>query len=134
MRLGQWVDLDLHVVEPVADGGVCEVFWLERNNPTNPSTCGALSSLDLDSNAGCSLDNVNIENIIFRSGVARPPRGTYVARVDLFSACTATTPIKWELQVRAGGISRFYCGQFDPMNANRGGAMSGRTVSTITIP
>lgn len=133
LRFGQSVDLDLHVVEPVANG-VCEVYWQQKNKPGNLSQCGAVSSLDLDSNAGCALDRVNIENIIFPNTTPRPAPGTYIARVDLYAACMATTPIKWELQVRVGRISRYYCGQFDPSDADSGGQMSGLTISTITIP
>jgi hypothetical protein len=134
LRFGQSVDLDLHVLEPLADAGVCEVFWLAKNQANAPSTCGAVSSLDLDSNAGCALDNVNIENVIFPNSRARPLPGTYVARVDLWSACMASTPIKWELQVRAGSISKYYCGQFNPADADTGAADAGLTISTITIP
>lgn len=131
LRFGQSVDLDLHVVEPVADGGVCEVYWEQKA----PATCGANGSLDLDSNPGCNLDNVNIENVIFsRGGPGKPRSGTYVARVDLFASCMASTPIGWELQVRAGGLSKFYCGQFDPAAQDSGRAGSGITVSTITVP
>ena len=135
LRFGQSVDLDLHVLEPAANNSTCEVYWQEKNQVGNLSKCGALSSLDLDSNAGCTLDNVNIENVIFPTNSrARPPSGTYVARVDLWSACTATTPIRWELQVRAGSLNRYYCGQFNPADADHGTAGAGVTISTITLP
>jgi hypothetical protein len=83
LRFGQSVDLDLHLVEPRVAGGVCEVFWADRGGPS--STCGARSSLDLDSNADCNIDNINIENIILPRG--KPVPGTYIARVDLFRSC-----------------------------------------------
>ncbi len=136
LRFNPSVDVDLHVVEPssATDAGVCEVFWGAPSNSNRPTMCGALSSLDLDSNAACNLDNVNIENVIFPNNQVRPPPGVYVARVDLWSACTLSTPINWELQVRAGRISRYYCGTFDPMQEDRGGPMAGLTVSTIVIP
>jgi hypothetical protein len=135
LRFGQSVDLDLHLVEPMmADGGVCEVFYAATNRSNNPSTCGAVSSLDLDSNAGCNIDNVNIENIIVPVTRLRPVPGVYIARVDLFESCGASMPITWELEVRAGAAKRFYCGQFSPSQADRGGAMSGITVSRIVIP
>jgi hypothetical protein len=134
LRFGQSVDLDLHVVEPaMADGGVCEVFWGAPNRASNPSMCGGVSSLDLDSNAACMLDNVNIENIIFPSSRPRPLPGVYIARVNLFAKCNATTPIPWELEVRAGAARRFYCGMSNPSSAG-GGAMSGITVSRIVVP
>lgn len=132
LRFAQSVDLDLHVVEPLRDGGTCEVFWGDPARGERPSTCGARSSLDLDSNAACVIDGVNIENIIFPR--AKPLAGTYLARVDLFDACGATSPIGWELQLRAGSLSRYYCGEFEPSAADRGGRGSGLTVSTIVVP
>jgi hypothetical protein len=135
LRFGQSVDLDLHVDEPLAAGGVCEVYWADPNRTGRPTTCGATASLDLDSNAGCQLDNVNIENVIFpNTNNARPRSGTYVARVDLYAACMSTTPITWELEVRAGGTSRFYCGTVMPSEADHGMARSGKLISTIVIP
>lgn len=135
LRFGQSVDLDLHVVEPMmADGGICEVFYGATNRSGAPSTCGAVSSLDLDSNPSCVIDNVNIENIIFPSNRPRPLPGVYIARVDLYQSCMATTPITWELEVRAGAARRFYCGEFNPSEQDRGGAMSGRLVSRIVVP
>lgn len=135
LRFGQSVDLDLHVDEPLASGGICEVYWADPNRVGRPTTCNATSSLDLDSNAGCNIDGVNIENVIFpNNNLARPLPGTYVARVDLWSACMATMDITWELEVRAGGTSRFYCGSFMPAEADMGSARAGRLISTITIP
>ncbi len=131
LRFGQSVDLDLHVVEPVPDGGTCETYYGDRE----PTACGGFGSLDLDSNPNCRFDNVNIENVIFsRGGPGRPRSGTYIARVDLYASCMAATPISWELQVRTGATSKFYCGQFDPAAQDNGQAGSGLTVSTITVP
>ena len=120
---------------PLAAGGVCEVYWRDPNRAGRLSTCGASASLDLDSNADCNIDGVDIENVIFpNTNNARPRSGTYVARVDLYAACMETQPIDWELEVRAGGTSRFYCGTFMPSDADQGGARSGVVVSTIVIP
>ena len=118
-------------VEPT-QAGSCEVFWDEPNRSTDRTTCFARSSLDLDSNAGCSLDNIRTENIIFPRG--KPLPGTYVARIDLYEACGQTGSFDWELQVRAGQTVKFYCGTFAPGDADRGGAGSGRTISTLSVP
>ncbi|MFO0600760.1 MAG: hypothetical protein U0228_35955 [Myxococcaceae bacterium] len=135
LRFSQTVDLDLHVIEPVPNRGVCEVWYGDPNSMNKPSTCGASSSLDLDSNAGCNIDNVNIENVIFPStGGGKPDPGTYIARVDLWSACMATTAIGWELEVRAGASKRWYCGTFNPMDADRGALDAGVTISTLVVP
>jgi hypothetical protein len=69
-------DLDLHVVQP----GGREIFWGSR---TDPATGG---TLDLDSNAGCTIDGKNNENVTWQNG--RPPRGQYIVRVDNWSACS----------------------------------------------
>jgi uncharacterized protein YfaP (DUF2135 family) len=43
--------------------------------------------LDLDSNAGCSIDNINQENITWPT--TRAPRGTYIVRINLWDNCGA---------------------------------------------
>lgn len=127
LRFSQPADVDLHVIQPGTDGG-CEIFWGARA----PRACGATASLDLDSNASCVLDNIGIENIIFP--MDRPAAGTYLARVDFWSACAVMDPVTWELEVRAGAMSRFYCGSFQRSEADRGAAGSGLTISTIVVP
>ena len=67
-------DVDLHVYDPNNE----EVYF---GNPT--ATSGG--RLDLDSNAGCSIDNVNNENIVWPVGGA--PRGQYRVVVDYWSDC-----------------------------------------------
>ncbi len=134
LRFGQSVDLDLHVVEPQHADGLCDIYWDDPNAAMRPSRCGTTGSLDLDSNAGCNLDNVNIEHVIFPANPPRPAPGTYIARVDLWAACMASTPISWELEVRAGATHRYYCGVFNIADQDRGGSMSGLTVSTIVVP
>lgn len=132
LRFSQPVDLDLHLVEPLVDGGTCETFYGDPGRGGRVSSCGAHASLDLDSNAACVLDNVRTENVIFPRG--KPVAGTYTARVDLYAACAETAPITWELQVRAGTAVRYYCGQFQPNDADMGGVNAGRTISTLVVP
>ena len=82
-------DVDLHVVDP---NGV-EVAYF---NPTSPEG----GKLNIDSNAGCSVDNVNREIISWPHGTA--PRGTYKVWVEYFSDCgEPSTP--WTLNVGAAG-------------------------------
>lgn len=136
-------DLDLHVLEPV-DGGTCEIWYGNPNVDAGPppiplpfpipmpKPCGALGWLDLDSNAACKLDNVNVENVIY------PPNksatlGTYKVRVDYFQNCSATSPVPYEVEVRAGGTARFYCGSFTPSMADMGSAGSGRDITAFTL-
>jgi hypothetical protein len=67
-------DVDLHVIDPSGE----EVYF---GNLTSASG----GTLDLDSNAGCSIDNVNNENIVWPVGGA--PSGEYTVLVDYWSDC-----------------------------------------------
>lgn len=106
LRMGEPVDLDLHFYEPAPDAGVCHTYFGNKNVPP---TGGCRSSLDLDSNAGCSVDNINTENIVFTE--ERPRPGSYKTEVDLFSPCMKTN-IPYELKVRVGVLTKYYCGRF----------------------
>ncbi len=132
LRWDQPVDLDLHVDEPLPDGGSCEIYYGDSNNPVGNSACGALGSLDLDSNAGCSIDDVDIENVIYPAGT--PPSGTYVVRVDYWANCSITGTVPYEVQARANGTTVGYCGSFQASDANAGGAGAGVQVLTFVVP
>lgn len=67
-------DVDLHVIDPSGE----EVFF---GNLTSASG----GTLDLDSNAACSIDNVNNENVVWPVGGA--PSGEYRVIVDYWSDC-----------------------------------------------
>ncbi len=67
-------DVDLYVTDP---NGITTFY-----GNTAP---GNGSSLDLDSNAGCTIDGVNNENIFWNTGTAVP--GEYTVRVDMWSDC-----------------------------------------------
>jgi hypothetical protein len=144
LRWNQPEDLDLHLVEPKPNGGTCEIYY--ANPGTNPDAgpppfplpfplpAGCSKGwLDVDSNAACMIDNINVENIIYSPGVA-VTSGTYIARVVYYQHCSATGPIPYEVEVRANGVTRWYCGQFQPGDANGGNQGAGVTVSTFTLP
>jgi hypothetical protein len=133
LRWNQPEDLDLHVVEPLPNGGNCEIWYGDPNRDGgSPSSCGAMGSLDLDSNPACSIDNVDTENVIYPSGPA--PHGTYTVRVDYYQQCTATTPVPYQVKVRANGQVAYFCGAFLPTQSDQGGLGSGVTVTTFTVP
>ncbi len=67
-------DVDLHVYDPAGE----EVFF---GNLTSASG----GKLDLDSNPGCAIDNVNNENIVWPVGQA--PHGDYRVVVDYYDDC-----------------------------------------------
>lgn len=113
-------DLDLHLVEP----GGCEIYY---------SHASCVGSLDLDSNAGCSVDNVDIENVIYPAG-STPRSGTYRVRVDYFENCSATRPVPFQVIIRADGNESGFCGVFQPSASDSGRQGSGRTIATFTYP
>lgn len=124
-------DVDLHVVEP-APGGPCDVYY----GNTTGAQCGAVGSLDLDSNPACNLDNVDIENVIYVDGGV--PSGTYTVRVDHYANCSpATVYVPFEVEVRNNGVISGYCGAFTsggPGWNDHGGSGSGLTVMTFVVP
>ncbi|MFL5320034.1 MAG: hypothetical protein ACJ790_10305 [Myxococcaceae bacterium] len=138
LKFDQPEDLDLHVDEPLPGGGTCEIWYGDPSeNPdaggVNPSMCGAMGWLDLDSNAGCSVDNVDIENIIYPGG-QQPPSGQYNVRVDYFENCSATTEVPYEVTVRVGNQTKVYCDIFNPNEDDSGGAGDGKPITSFTVP
>jgi hypothetical protein len=109
------------VVEPEG----CEVWYGNR---------ACVGRLDLDSNAGCNLDNLDTENVIYPPDGGPLPSGTYTVRVDFYEACDSSPSIPYEVIVRANGTTTNYCGEFSAANADFGGAGSGATVATFTLP
>lgn len=82
-------DVDLHVVEPSGE----EVYYGHPQSATG-------GELDLDSNAGCQIDNKDNENITWPTGQA--PHGTYIVRVDYYDAC-AVAQTHYVVTVQAKG-------------------------------
>lgn len=142
LRWNQPEDLDLHLVEPLPDGGTCEIYYANPGtNPTPPPFplpfplppgCSK-GWLDVDSNAACEIDNINVENIIYSPG-AMVTSGQYIARVVYYDHCSASGPVPYEVEVRANGVTRWYCGQFQPNDANGGNQGAGVTISTFALP
>jgi hypothetical protein len=159
LRWNQPEDLDLHVVEPLPDGGACEIWYGNPNQAPDaggfpfpffdagfpfpfgdggfpipmPKSCGAQGWLDLDSNPACQIDNVDVENVIYPNGGVAPS-GHYIVRVDYYQACGTPGPIPFEVEVRANGQTEYYCGTFDPSESNGGAEGSGRYIAGFTIP
>jgi hypothetical protein len=111
-------DVDLHVVDPTGQ----EVYY----GRTQVASGG---SLDVDSNAGCSIDNRNSENIRWGSSA---PNGTYIVRVDYWSACSVTGTTTYTVVVNNGGQRTQFTGTFQRSDADSGGAGSGREVTRFT--
>lgn len=113
-------DVDLYLVEP----GGREVYF---GAPT--STAGA--QLDLDSNAGCALDNRNNENITYGAG-RTPPTGQYVVRVNYWSACSVTGSTTYVVTVTVRGVTQTFSGTLTG-RGNQGGAGAGVEVTRFTF-
>lgn len=109
-------DVDLHVVDPSGE----EIYWQNRQSRSG-------GTLDLDSNAGCSVDGVRNENITWPTG--RAPRGTYIVRVDYWSNCGADRT-DYTVRVNVGGNVQIFNGNFTGPG-DQGGAGSGRPITTF---
>lgn len=110
-------DVDLHVVEP----GDSEIYYGRTASPQR-------GALDLDSNAGCSIDKVNHENVYWEL----PPSGEYVVRVDFFDDCpppdSPGAPGKganWKVVVEGCGVKEEKIGSFAAGTDDQGAAGSG---------
>ena len=109
-------DVDLHVVDPNGE----EIYYGNRSSVSG-------GELDLDSNAGCSIDGVRNENITWPTGAA--PEGTYTVRVDYWSSCGVEST-NYTVRVNNGGESRVFSGTFTGLG-NFGGAGDGREVASF---
>ena len=150
LRFDQEEDLDLHVVEPYPDGGSCDIYYGNPGqNPNGASPpfdpcasplggllcankCDTAGWLDLDAYAACNPSNVMVENIIYPAGQPAP-KGTYTVRVEYYAACTPSYPVPYEVEVRANGQRRYYCGTFGPNASHGGNAGAGTTVATFAL-
>ncbi len=82
-------DLDLHVVDPLGN----EIYHGDPSSQpapvpgqAPPADAGGFGYLDFDSNAGCVIDGLRREDVIWAGA---PPSGEYLVRVDAPSLCGA---------------------------------------------
>ena len=109
-------DVDIHVVDPRGT----EIYY---GNPTSASG----GELDLDSNAGCTIDRIRNENITWPIG--RAPRGQYTVRVDYWSSC-GVTQTDYTVRINNGGTVQIFTGTFTGAG-DQGGQGSGRLITTF---
>jgi hypothetical protein len=112
-------DVDLHVVEPA--GGE-EIYWANRSSVTG-------GMLDLDSNAGCSIDGVNNENTTWVTG--SPLAGEHIVRVDFWSDCSGI-PANYVVTTKVCGAVNTFSGSFAAGTDDQGGFGSGREITRFT--
>ncbi len=109
-------DVDLHVIDPAGE----EVFYAHQQAASG-------GQLDLDSNAGCTIDGVRNENITWPTG--RAPRGQYTVRVDYWANCSVAQT-NYTVRVNNGGTVQVFSGSFTG-SGDAGGVGSGRTITTF---
>jgi len=91
-------DVDLHVVDPLGS----EIFHGAPNSqdPFSPTSADQSNgTLDADSNAGCVIDGLREEDVVWATA---PPSGHYLVRVDTASLCGAPSA-HWSVQVHLDG-------------------------------
>jgi hypothetical protein len=99
------VDLDLIVQTPsgAVIGGEGAAIAPDAGGTGNESN----GVLDRDSNRDCVIDNIDREDVVWKSS---PPSGDYLVWVDLFSACgkpTASFTVSlWLAETQADGTQR----------------------------
>jgi hypothetical protein len=74
-------DLDLHVLVPADNADGFTEVWSKK--PTADTTTKD-GKLDFDSNAACTIDNTDREDVVWQGA---PPSGHYTVRVEAFSLC-----------------------------------------------
>lgn len=88
-------DLDLHVQEPSG-------FQIDFADLVAPDG----GTLDLDSNAGCSVDNIDTENVTWPAP-AKPTAGTYTVGVDYYANCSGISPSYQVTVNNCGKVTQF---------------------------
>lgn len=110
-------DVDLHVIDALGQ----EVYWDRTSTPEG-------GRLDLDSNPGCELDNVNQEIISWPAGKA--PTGDYRVFVQYYDACgVSSSPYTVSLSIKNRAVQT-YSGTL----TGAGGPTVADTVARFTYP
>lgn len=91
-------DVDLHLYTPSGE----HIYYGNRGGTYTDEDGNEISyGLDIDSNAGCTLDNINKENIYIPAQLVED--GTYTVVVDMFSNCNPSIATSWSIVARYQG-------------------------------
>ena len=90
-------DIDLHLITPSGT----RYYYGNKGGYVTINGQEIRYGLDVDSNAGCSIDNINCENISLPEEMLE--NGTYEVRVNMFSNCNSSIPTNWNLVAYRGG-------------------------------
>lgn len=91
-------DVDLHLFMPNGE----HIYYGARGGEyETPEGNIVTYGLDHDSNAGCSIDNLNNENIYIPAELIQA--GTYTVVVDMYANCEPSIPTSWSVVARYKG-------------------------------
>lgn len=91
-------DVDLHLYTPSGE----HIYYGNMGGSAESADGDSISyGLDIDSNAGCSLDHINKENIYLPA--EKIEYGTYKVVVDMFSNCEPSVPTRWNVVAKYKG-------------------------------
>lgn len=91
-------DVDLHLYTPSGE----HIYYGNRGGVYTDEDGNEISyGLDIDSNAGCTLDNINKENIYIPAQLVED--GTYKVVVDMYSNCNPSIATSWSVVARYQG-------------------------------
>lgn len=98
LTFDQAKDVDLHLITPSGH----DIYYGDRTISTTNGTETIEGGLDHDSNAGCTIDNLNNENIVLPAALIEP--GEYTVEIDMWSNCSPIEkPINWTINARYNG-------------------------------
>lgn len=90
-------DIDLHLYTPSGK----HYYYGNKGGYTTINGQRVYVGLDVDSNAGCLIDNINCENITLPEEVLE--NGTYKVEVNMYKNCNRNISTGWSCVVTRGG-------------------------------
>lgn len=91
-------DIDLHLYTPSGE----HIYYDNKGGTFTDEFGDEISyGLDVDSNAGCEIDNKNKENIYIPAELVE--EGTYTVVVDMYKNCQPSIPTSWSIVARYQG-------------------------------
>ena len=91
-------DVDLHLYTPSGE----HIYYANRGGSYQTEDGSEITyGLDVDSNAGCNIDNINKENIYIPAELVKS--GTYRVVVNMFDNCQPAIATNWSIVARYQG-------------------------------